>query len=569
MKENRNRRKRFALWPAVMMAVMLAFAVVPVTVQATTPAPGTDSATDANKGSITISNPGKGVTYYAYKIFDVTYSTSGSTKSYSYTIPGDSEWFSTVKGFADTSGNALTLIKSAGGNIYVVSAAEGFSAAKFSSALKAALSGKTGTEIGKLADDAGEGATLKKESLALGYYLVVGKTGSGGDTATEALCNLTTTDPAVTIKDKNDTPFTKEISKLDETAVIGTDPVTGKDVQVGQKVTYQIKGKVPDLSGAGTYIYRAKDTMTAGLTFNKDVTVQINSTTVTLSTVTGSDTLTGNQIRYTDPAAGSGGTGAAGGGFELSLDLLEKNGNTNKYEEGNDIVITYSATVNKDAVNVISENKAELRYGTDPDDLAESTPQVVRTLSSKIVIDKCKKDNADTKLAGAKFVLKNGEGKYYKGTFSGDAENVEPENLTKVEWIAAGADGAVPVDGDGNITVTVVTTDTNGAAAFAGLANGTYYLVEVEAPAGYHLLGEAVEVKINAELDLTATPPSLKTGDGFTTQTVTATVENSDSSFLPSTGGIGTTVFYVLGTLLILAAAVWLLVRKRAEEKKE
>lgn len=563
--EKRRTRKRFAAWLACLMAVVIAAAALPFTALATEsePAGSTGSSTgDANKGSVTITNPKDDVTYYGYKIFDVSYTTVDGVKSYSYSIAGDSPWFTTVKGYADGTyadgkSHGLNLVKAAGTNAYVVTIADGdFSAADFANHLK--------SNVGSISEDFTlDKANPSKDSLPLGYYFVLSKEGD----ETQALCNLTTTDPDATITDKNDTTFEKKITAIDEAEVTGTDE-NGNTVQVGAKITYTITGKIPDRSGTAVYYYHAKDTMTKGLTFNKDVTVTIGSQTVTLTEV---DNIAKdsheNEIKYIDPSDEN------GGGFELSLDLLEKgSGDSYKYNDNDEITVTYTATVNKDAVSKISENEAELKFGTDPDNLSDSTPQVVKTLSSEIIIDKFKQGNTDAKLAGAKFVLKRGTGadaEYYKGTFSEEG-STDPEKLDKVEWVkSADVDGASNVPDLTTSKITVVETDDNGAAVFAGLANGTYYLLEVEAPAGYNLLKDPVEVKINAVLKPDTTPDELMTGEGYTTQQVVAEVANSDGAFLPSTGGMGTTIFYVCGIALMVAAAVFFVMKKRTGAERK
>lgn len=487
------------------------------------------------KGSITIDNPAADTTYSLYKIFDVSYAGSGSAKSYSYSIDSNSAWITVVSAYANDSSNGLTLTGSEETGKYVVSITESaFSAADFAEYL--------GSNTGAISADATlgpvtEGQTsLTKENLDLGYYFVT--TGK-----TDALCNLTTTDPSATIHDKNDVPFEKTVAKDTDNSAPETD-----GVQVGQKLSYTITGSVPDTSGFETYIYQAKDTMDKGLTFNEDVTVTIGGTSVTLATVTGTDDLSDDQIRYIAPVTDAG--SETGGGFELRLDLTDKT-------YGDAIVITYTATVNDAAVNAISANEAILEYGNDPSDLTESTPQVVKVFSSRIVIDKYKynandKEDKSTKLSGAKFVLRNAEGKYYKGTFSTDTPSV----LTRVEWIDAAADGKVPTD------ATVVTTDTTGAASFEGLKNGTYELVETVAPDGYNLLTDPINVTVNASITGTGTSETLVNAEA------TASVANKSGSFLPSTGGIGTTIFYVIGLALIVAAIVLLIVRRRADSGK-
>ena len=103
-------------------------------------------------------------------------------------------------------------------------------------------------------------------------------------------------------------------------------------------------------------------------------------------------------------------------------------------------------------------------------------------------------------------------------------------------------------------TITVVTTDAQGKANFDGLEDGTYELVEVEAPKGYNLLTSPVEVVIDGA-DATETDLS--------PLTVTTPVENNSGTQLPSTGGIGTTIFYVVGTILVIGAGVVLITRRR------
>ena len=96
-----------------------------------------------------------------------------------------------------------------------------------------------------------------------------------------------------------------------------------------------------------------------------------------------------------------------------------------------------------------------------------------------------------------------------------------------------------------------MTTDNNGTATFGGLADGTYYLVEIKAPAGYN--------QLTAPAKVTVAGSSTDT----TKLTVTAEVENKTGTLLPSTGGMGTTVFYVLGFVLVMGAVVLLVTKKR------
>lgn len=438
----------------------------------------------AGPGTITVDNPIAGQTYTAYKIFDVTYDESKST--YAYSIAGDSEWYDVVKDYT-----GITLTKAASENTYAVTKKDTFSAAAFANVLKAAVTGKTGGITLNVAD-----GKATATGLDLGYYFVTSSTG--------ALCNLTTTNPDATIHDKNDVPF----DKVDDKA----------SVEVGETVNYTITGKVPDTTGFTTYEYTIADTMSAGLTFQKNVAVTVDGVTLDAGKYV---------LNQTD------------NGFTLTIKVMEL-----QEKVGKEIKVTYTAVTNDNAVTVISKNSATLTYSNNPTDSSKTTttPEDIETVySAKLVIDKYQKDDESKKLANAKFVLKNAEGKYYKYTAATESA------AAKVEWVENQTDA------------TEVTTDDNGAAVFNGLKDGTYHLVETAAPAGYNLLATEVEVVINGadatEVDLSSL-------------TATAKVENSTGTTIPETGGIGTTIFYVAGGLLVLGAVILLITKKRMSSAK-
>ena len=449
---------------------------------------------EGETGTITVDNPIADQTYTAYKIFDVTYNTDKS--AYSYTIDSSSEWFTTVQAYA-TEANGLTLTQANGSTTYIVTTTDAFSAPDFAVALKAAVTGKRGTTL--TAQDDG---TVSVSSLPLGYYFVTSSTG--------ALCNLTTTNPTVTIHDKNDIPF----DKVDDQ----------ESVDVGQIVNYTITGKVPDYTGFKTYTYLITDTMSAGLTFKKDVKVTVGGTDVTSACTVTYDV---------DGIANK---------FTVSIPVMS-------YTIGAKIEVAYSAVVNENAVAKIENNHAELKYSNDPtNDKSFGTFTDEETVySAKIVIDKYETGKEDTKLAGATFIL-------YKEVTTGEGETAVTSKLyykwndtdKKVEWVTDKAQA------------TSKTTDDTGAASFEGLADGTYYLEETAAPAGYNLLDAPVSVTVNGANATKADLSSL---------TVTEGVANNTGALLPSTGGMGTTIFYVLGSVLVLAAVVLLVTKKRMSVK--
>ena len=175
---------------SLLLALVMVFALA-VTAFAT------ESGTTTTTGTITVANPVANQEYKAYKIFDVVY--DAAKEHYSYTIDSTSEWFNTVSAYA-TGAHGLTLTQVNGGDTYVVTTGNGFSAPDFAVALKAAVDGMTGLQL------SGDANSVSVSNLDLGYYFVASSTG--------ALCNLTTTNPTVTIHDKNDMPFEKTDNKV-------------------------------------------------------------------------------------------------------------------------------------------------------------------------------------------------------------------------------------------------------------------------------------------------------------------------------------------------------------------
>ena len=468
---------------SVLLALLLVFALSAGTFAAET-------------GTITVDNPIAGQTYTAYKIFDVTY--NADKTNYAYSIEKTSPWYDTVNTYAKTENSGLTLTVSASdNNIYVVTIdTVNFSAPKFAAALKAALANITdnGIEL--------EGDKPTATGLGLGYYFVTSTNG--------ALCNLTTTNPSVTIYDKNDITFEK------------TDD--DESVEVGQVVHYTVTGKVPDTTGFTSYTYKITDVMSEGLTFEKDVVVKVDGVELANNLYT---------LSY--------GTND----FELAIDVMQLQKKVAKTIE-----VTYSATVNEQAVSKIEKNKAILTYSNNPADSTETrTIEEVETVyTAKVVIDKFEKDNETKKLAGAQFVLINDGTKNPDGT-ANDTNKGKFYKLEngEVSWVDSQSDA------------TVVTTDANGAGSFLGLEDGDYKLREIAAPDGYNLLTADVNVTINGVNATTTDLSSL---------TVTKNVENATGLQLPSTGGMGTTLFYVLGSVLLLGAVVLLVVRRRMRTEK-
>ena len=349
-----------------------------------------------------------------------------------------------------------------------------------------------------------------------GYYFVKDSGAIGTDDAATKYILKVVGD--VTVKAKAETPSIDKVIVNADSANGGEGKGTAQDV--GSVVNFKLTSKVPAMDGYDTYTYTVNDTMSAGLTFNNDVAVTIDGTT------------------YTDFTVAQNGQ---------SFTITFNNFINQKANAGKAIVITYSATINENALNTDKEtNTVNLEYSNNPNDNTSKgkTPdRIVYVYEFDIVIDKYTGDEATgTRLAGAKFVLKNASGKYYYYN----------ESAKKVEWKDALSEA------------TEVTTDSNGAAKFEGLDSGTYYLHETEAPAGYNLLKEDVTVTITATYgdDGQITSSSATSANNGQYQQEQQ-IENKSGATLPSTGGMGTTLLYIIGAILVVGAGVLLVARRR------
>lgn len=345
-------------------------------------------------------------------------------------------------------------------------------------------------------------------NLTLGYYLVRSDLG--------ALCSLDTTMPSVTIKEKNGEPT------VDKKVQENSNGTWGKtnDANVGDTVNFRTTINVVDGQPKD---YVLHDTMSDGLTFDGTVEVTVNGTKIT----------TGYQL--VNPAAD-------GCTFEVVF--------TNDSLKANDIVVvTYSAIVNSDAIvaGTGNPNRTHLSY-TDTNDVTQNTEtSETRTYTWQIDVFKyTKSGEEEVALKDAEFILyrEASEGEEYAVVANG--------KLT----------GWTKNEGD----ATKLVTPADGKFSITGLDAGTYYLKETTAPAGYNLLKDPVEIVITADIDATTNVGTATVSYGENS-TGTVKVENKTGTELPSTGGIGTTIFYVLGSVLVVAAGVLLVTKKRMDGK--
>ena len=436
--------------------------------------------TNATKGSIKIDHTVSGETYTIYRMFKLD-SYNAESNTYSYTVePAWETFFSTgaSSSYIDLDSNGHPTWKT------------GADAAAFA---KAALTWAADKKISGTKETA-TGDTVTFSDLGLGYYLV--------DSSLGALCGLNTTTPNVTIEEKNGQPtIEKKVkSHYDGWAEKNT-------AKIGDIVEYKVEIKVAD----GAQKYTVTDTMSKGLTFNNSsLKVTANDAVTTDYTLTS----TTNGFTLVLP--------------ETYVSTLTK---------GTTIIVTYNATLNKDAVidGDGNTNEVTLSYGNHQN----TVPSKVTTKSYQF--DLVKVDGTTNKLLdGAEFELADGE--------------------TKLSFVKDTAGNyRVATTGDEGATTTI--TVKNGKVNIYGLAGKTYTLTETKAPDGYNKLvtSETVNLADGSKTHATIVDSVYKDGG--------VVVENHAGTVLPSTGGMGTTLFYVIGGGLMVAAVVLLVTKKRMEHK--
>lgn len=442
--------------------------------------------TNATKGSITISKTVKDETYTIYRMFKLD-SYNAESNTYSYTVESDWEgFFKTGAG-----GNYITLD---GQNHPTWTAADENDSTTVAAFAKAALAWAKQKGIQSAGTQEGNDSSITFSNLDLGYYLV--------DSSLGALCGLNTTNPDATIKEKNEKP---EIKKEVQTSA--GDWGSENNAKIGDTVEYKVEIKVAD----GAQKYTVTDTMSKSLTFN-------NSSLK----VTANDAVTTD---YTLTPTTNG----------FTLELPESYVST--LTKGTTIIVTYNATLNKDAVidGDGNTNEVKLGYGNHQN----TVPSKVTTKSYQF--DLVKVDGTTNKLLdGAEFELADGE--------------------TKLSFVKDDAGNyRVATTGDEGATTTI--TVKGGKVNIYGLAGKAYTLTEIKAPDGYNKLVTSETVNLADGSMASATIESETYVDGG------VVVKNNAGTVLPSTGGMGTTLFYVIGGGLMVAAVVLLVTKKRMEHK--
>ena len=379
--------------------------------------------------------------------------------------------------------------------------------------------------------------------LPAGYYLLVDTSTPGQDDARNtALLQMTNQD--ITIESKYSVPSVDK-------SVQDTDGSWGEsaDWEIGSDVPFKLEGTLPtNYEDYEAYKYVFHDTLNSALKYNGDVKVYVQNGDAKTQILSG--------FTVAPDAAAT----AGGGTLTVTFNDLKT---VTGVSSTSQIVVEYTAELLSTAVIGGSGNKNEvyLEYANDPNATGKGTTGNTKTdevLVFTYELDVTKVDGKDgtTTLANAEFVLLS----------SDKTKAAKVSNGKLVEWVTVPEGTKLTSGGDGKFVI-------------AGLDAGGYYLRETKAPAGYNLLGNDIGITITATLDKSENSPSLtalkisvqngpdatatESNGNVTMGIVSTVVENVAGVQLPLTGGIGTTVFYIAGSVLVLTAAVLSVTRKR------
>lgn len=379
--------------------------------------------------------------------------------------------------------------------------------------------------------------------LDYGYYVVAvpGATLADAKGQYAALVRVHSTTVGVDIKG--------DLPTVDKKVQVNGTGQNATDAKIGDTLTFTLTSTIPDMSAYSIYTFNFKDTLSKGLTFKQVDSVKVGDTTLTKGTdytVTTTPKTSGETL------------------LTVAMNDFKKQQQANA---GKTITVTYTATLNKDAVvgGAGNVNSATIQYSNNPstNGTGDSEPSKVRVFTYGFTVDKYTGDNypdGAVRLPGAKFTLAPKDG--------------DPMSFVQVNAGSATANAVYRVATAGETGTTTITTPENGKVDFQGLKNGEYTLTETEAPAGYNKLASALGVKVDGK----------NNGTDTTNATVTITYDNDNGSSnynqsasngvipvrnksgvtLPGTGGMGTIAFTVIGVLVIALGVAWTLKRKNA-----
>ena len=482
---------------AIMLSVMMVLGMASVV----SAAEGAGATSATGNGTITINNAIPKQTYKIYRILELeSFSGTDDTGNYAYKVVD--RWNNFI-----TTGEGKDYLKIKDGYVNWIGATDKVRIAEFA---KKALAYAIENKIDCTAKTAAT-TTVAFNNLPLGYYVVESSVG--------ALCGLTTTNPTATIQEKNGVPSVEK--KVQEDSKVGKTDDWGisNTADIGQTVNFQTT--ITAQPGAQNYVLH--DKMEAGLTFGGTVTVTKNGENVDATNYT-LKIATDSSANVTD-------------GCTFEIVFTQSFCNTLKADE--QIIVTYSATLNEKAAIAGEENKntTKLTYG----DSSETTPSTTTTKTFELPVFKyTTKDSKEKALAGAIFTLS----KNTDGTTPINLVETSEENATEATYRVAKT---------GETGVTTVTTLSSGKFTIKGLDADTYYLTETKQPDGYNKLSAPITVVIAENGTITVGSETVDE----------VKVLNNTGTLLPTTGGNGTSLIYFLGAVLALVSGVVLITKQR------
>lgn len=497
-------------------------------------------AAEASKGTLTVNNTVAGKTLDLYQIFTAT--KNGDNVAYTLNSAYEGFFQSKITDASTLTGEALS--EKAYAYVQEQVGETGSNGAAFAKDILGwilSASGETKTAVESTHSTATTADTKTViDNLAYGYYVVYPlgatdtSTAPGNETvkSVASLVSVTGTDATVNMKSNYPTVVKKVNDKIAD------------DVNIGDTVTYTLTSKVPDMTGYTSYVFNFKDTLSAGLTFKEITSVTVGDTTITKVDA-------GQEANNTYTLTQDG----------QNITIIMNNFlDSNKNNTGKEIKVTYTATLNKDAVTGFDANKnsATVEYSNKPgtDNKGESEPSIVDVHTFNFTIFKYYlKDATKTGLANAEFEL-------YKANEAGDAADTNAKiNIVKVK------DGeyrqATPEEvAAGGFKSDVIVSGTDGKVLVKGLDAGTYYLRETKAPEGYNKLLSDIKVEIKATYGengklVSYTVDYTYNGNKTTGTAITdkdnspeVAVENKTGAQLPSTGSKGALMVTLAGIVL-------------------
>lgn len=462
-----------------------------------------------------------------------------------------------------------------------------------------ALEGKSGAELGTAAEAlvdttgtpaaeivAGENGGAESVTLAGGYYVII-DTYSNGNTTDPADGSDSRSRTMVTlVKDTTMTPKNTTI-KPDKKIVDENQELDTNEVSIGDVVTYKLSGLVPDMQDFTTFKYVFVDTMSKGLTPTDDIVVgaelsgKVGDKDATFRVTgleTNTDGVTTIRIALLDAISYSGDKGAVVQ-VQITATLNEE------------AVVTPGTNPNTVKIDYSNDSNAEYNGEPDfgPDEPKGTTPEVtVETYTTELTIKKV--DGEGNTLTGAKFKLEStdsvsvgyvtgqeyveaADGTWYKlvdGAYTQTAPTADTANKYDSEGKTYKLVDVNKETYEGKAISTEAFVNAEGEVVFTGLGKGHYKLSEVVTPDGYNSIADDIEFDITWTKDggfavenvTDGYVISVTTNNGLGT-VLGAEIENLSGALLPSTGGIGTTIFYVVGGILVIGAGILLVTKKR------